>query len=192
MNKRMLAARFCLFPQRADIGAEEAFAIACSQALQKEPALDADETVVRKFESEKMLLIELSEPYHLDGECFWRTFNHYESMMRSVSRRSRFGDRVMDLQAQQAQGNFVSPAHSVKVAQWLAFWGAEVCFDESLRIAARPVKVYLFFFARGIYGPSALVGVDGEGNLFCPNVEAYDFPWNSRVKARREQMKIAG
>ena len=189
MSNRALLACLCLLTPAVgfamDIGANEAFAIASAYAIAQEPALDSDSTVVRRKETDKALVFTLSDPYYLNGDKFWRTYRHYEYTESTVTKISRLGDQVISSAATSPLPAEVPANLKPKVMEWLAFWDSQSSLDPELRLGAKKTKVYLYLFEQGSWGPYAIVGVDGEGNTFRPNVENPLFPWRARLRMYR-------
>lgn len=193
MTRPLLVLCFCLFAPAlsftAPINAEQAYEIALANAIAQDPALDSEDTVVRKKHSDKSLVFTVSDPYYMNGQKFWRTYRHYEYSAKPVNKFTKIGAQLISPSANAPLPAKVPTSLNDKVMEWLSFWDSQSSLDPELRIGAGKTEVHLFLFEQGTWGPYATVGVDGDGNTFKPSVDSPLFPWRGRLRVKRAKFQ---
>ena len=80
---------------RADVTPEQALQIARQAAIQANPALNSPATKVAKNQTDDVIALEVSDPYQLNGEVFWKTFTFYEcTKFPAVAQYTGLGTKV--------------------------------------------------------------------------------------------------
>jgi hypothetical protein len=165
-------------PLLADVTAEQALELARAAAIAQNPELGQPDTTVRTSYSDKVLALDISDPYRLNGQVYWKTYTHYENTKVAVAQYTGIGDKVHATQAAGPMASEVPDELKPKVLEWLAYWDAQSSLDPELRVGAHLTKAHGFYFKRGSFtGPSALIGVDAEGQVFRLDVSGPLVPW---------------
>ena len=165
-------------PATAQITSDQALEIARQVAHQIHPDLDSPETKVHRNETDQCVAMDVSDPYQLNGELFYRTFTAYEYTKNPVGQYTGIGERTHAASAPAPLPSNLPADLKAKVLEWVAYWRAQGHLSSDVRAGARRTKVYLFRFHRGgLMGPNAFVGVDSLGQTFELNLDSSLVPW---------------
>jgi hypothetical protein len=176
---------FCagsLNPVRAEITPEAALALARQVAVQRDPRLDVPSVRIEKNQTDLCVALDVSNPYKVNGEQFWKTFTTYEYTKIHVAPFSGIGTQVHATAGAAPLDSPLPEELKPKAMEWVAFWQANLNLGQDARIGARKTKVYLFRFHLGFMGPSEFVGVDSLGKTFRLNTGHQLTPWGHGLK----------
>lgn len=165
-------------PLRAEITAAQALDLARAAAVAQHAELGQPDTTVKSAFSDQVIALDISDPYRLNGQVYWKNYTHYETTRVAVAQYTGIGDKVHATQAAESMAAVVPDELKPKVLQFLAYWDAQSSLDPELKVGARLTKAWGFYFRRGGFsGPAAFVGVDADGQVFRLNVSGPLTPW---------------
>jgi hypothetical protein len=177
-------------PLVADVTHEQALELARTAALAANPDLAGPDLTIKYNYTDQVVALDISDPYRLNGQVFWKTYTHYEYTKVAVAQFSGIGAKVHATAATDPMAADVPADLRPKVMEWLAYWDSQSSLDPDLRVGAHRTTAHLFRFKRGgLMGPSAFIGVDGDGKVFNLYVSNMLVPWKTTDDEQaREQL----
>ena len=164
----------------ADVTVDQALALARAAAIAQHADLAQPDTTVKQAFSDQVIALDISDPYRLNGTVYWRNYTHYETTKHAVAQYTGLGDDVHAAAAAQPMASVVPDDLRPKVLEFLAYWHTQQSLDPELRVGAHATKAWGFHFHRGdLFGSSAFIGVDADGQVFHLNVQGPLTPWEA-------------
>lgn len=167
----ILALSVLAIPARAGVGADEALVLAKSHMYARFPQLDDPRVkILSAAASASLMKLVFSDPFALNGEVFWNVNTQYIWYSDPRVEYHYVGGEPGPQAASQAHEGPVDPAIKPEVVKYLSYMAREHGpLNPALRVAARPVTVYLFTFHAESPDVFKICGIDDEGHVFHPN-----------------------
>lgn len=177
-------------PATAEVDAAAAQEIARQVAIKIDPALNSPNTKVAKNETDLCVALDVSDPYKVNGELYWKNYTTYEYTKIGVAQYSGIGTQVHAQSASEPMNSPLPPELKARALAWVAYWRPQGAVSPDVKIGARKTKVFLFRFYQGFLGPNAFVGVDSDGKSFELNLGNQLTPWGHDVQAKLRYFKF--
>ena len=161
-------------PARAGISPAEAEKIAKEALYAQYPELNNPRVkMLSNAHSDRLMKLVFSNPFSLNGETFWNINTQYIWYGDPKIQYHYVGGEKGPQEASSPFEGPVDPAIKAEVVKYLSYLSTNGPLDPNLRVAARPVQVYLFTFYTEDNDPGTSVfkvmGVDDGGQTFHPN-----------------------